>query len=251
MTCATDSATSAMLRIGAVAGPPPHSVQTRGVKVLLLEDDPALGVELRARLQRADLVVDLVEDIQDADLQRSVSRYDCLVLDRRVRGRDALELVDRIRREGDRVPILLASALGDLGDRVAGLEGGADDYLAKPFDPVELVARVRALVRRGPLARGTVLASGDIRMDVPRHRVTRDGVLLTLSAKEFAVLEVLLERPGVVVSRAELLERCWDEAADPASNVVDVLIGQLRRRLGGPDPIDAVRGVGYRITDGA
>ncbi|MGT2427444.1 response regulator transcription factor [Amnibacterium kyonggiense] len=221
------------------------------MKVLLLEDDPALGQELALRMKRADLVVDLVDDIEDADLQRSITRYDCLVLDRRVHGGDALELVDRIRRDGDTVPILVASALGDLGDRVAGLEGGADDYLAKPFDPVELVARVRALARRGPLARRTVLAAGDIRMDVPRHRVTRDGVLLILSAKEFAVLEVLLEDPGVVVSRAELLDRCWDEAADPSSNVVDVLIGQLRRRLGAPDLIEAVRGVGYRITDGS
>lgn len=217
------------------------------MKVLLLEDDPELGPVLARRLRREQVVVDLVERLADADLQRSVTRYDCLVLDRHVPDGDAVALVRRLRREGDAVPVLLLTAMGELDDRIDGFESGADDYLVKPFALPELLVRLRALTRRGAPQRGTVLRAGDLELDVPRHRLTRGGVLLAPTAKESAVLEVLLERPGDAVSRAELFDRCWDESADPSSNVIDVVVGQLRRRLGPPDPIETVRGVGYRL----
>lgn len=217
------------------------------MKVLLLEDDRELGPVLASRLRREQVIVDLVDRLAEADLQRSITRYDCLVLDRRVPDGDAVDLVRRLRAEGDAVPVLLLTALGELDDRVDGFAVGADDYLVKPFALPELLARIRALSRRGPSPRGPVLSAGDLALDVPRHRLERAGILLSPTAKEFAVLEVLLEQPGAAVSRAELFDRCWDESADPASNVVDVVIAQIRRLLGAPDPIETVRGVGYRI----
>ncbi|WP_306216081.1 winged helix-turn-helix domain-containing protein, partial [Actinoplanes sp. RD1] len=135
--------------------------------------------------------------------------------------------------------------------RVSGFEHGADDYLVKPFAMAELVARVRALCRRDQPPRLPELTVGDLTLDVPTHRVRRAGVLLTFTAKEFAVLEALMLRAGEAVTRSELIDRCWDEMSDPASNVVDVVIRQLRRKLGPPDPIESLRGVGYRIRGSA
>jgi two-component system copper resistance phosphate regulon response regulator CusR len=130
---------------------------------------------------------------------------------------------------------------------VSGFEQGADDYLVKPFAMAELTARVRALCRRGQPPSLPELTVGDLSMDVPRRRVRRAGVLLTLTAKEFAVLEALMLRAGQVVTRSELIEGCWDEMSDPMSNVVDVVIAQLRRKLGAPDFIETLRGAGYRV----
>lgn len=217
------------------------------MKALLLEDDPELGPAVADGLRDHGIVVDLVTTIADADLQLAMSTYDCIVLDRRVPDGDALSLVQTMRGRGDTSPTLVLTARGAVSDRVDGFARGADDYLAKPFAFPELVARVRALGRRRDTVRATVVTAGDLVLDVPRHRITRGGVRLTLTAKEFAVLEVLMEDPGVAVSRGDLLERCWDEMSAPGSNVVDVLVGQLRRHLGDPDPIETVRGVGYRL----
>jgi two-component system copper resistance phosphate regulon response regulator CusR len=145
--------------------------------------------------------------------------------------------------------VLTARATVD--DRIRGFEHGADDYLVKPFAMAELVARTRALCRRDQHPRLPELTVADLTLDVPSHRVRRAGVLLTLTAKEFAVLEALMVRAGEAVTRGELLERCWDEMSDPASNVVDVVIRQLRRKLGPPDLIESLRGVGYRIRGSA
>ncbi|MDO8108436.1 response regulator transcription factor [Isoptericola sp. b441] len=221
------------------------------MKVLLLEDDAELAPEVVAGLRRNGFVVDHVTTCADTDLQVAVTHYDCLVLDRRVPDGDALDWLAAARADGLRVPALMLTARAEVGDRVDGFERGADDYLVKPFAFPELVVRVRALAQRTPGARPRLLTAGGLTLDVPRHRVTLDGVLLTLTAKEFAVLEVLMEHAGEVVTRAELVERCWDEMSEPSSNVVDVLMGQLRRRLGVPGLIETVRGVGYRLgTDG-
>lgn len=217
------------------------------MKVLLLEDDDELGAAVVDGLRDEGFVVDLVSTLQAADVQRTIARYDCVVLDRMVPDGDALGLVDAMRRDGDGTPTLLLTARSRVSDRVAGFEHGADDYLTKPFAFAELVARIRALGRRGTEATPPVLHAGDIDLDLARHQVHRAGVRLSLTAKEFTVLEVLVSASGRVVGRTELLERCWDEASAPGSNVVDVLVGQLRRRLGTPDPIETVRGVGYRV----
>ena len=217
------------------------------VKVLLLEDDRELAPEVVAGLRHHGFVVDHVTTCADADLQVAISRYDCLVLDRTVPDGDAVQLVARLRAAGVQTAVLLLTARSLVSDRVEGFEQGADDYLVKPFAFAELVVRIRALARRVAVARPPVLRVGGLELDVPRHRVRLDGVLLTLSAKEFAVLEVLMGSAGDVVTRTELVDRCWDEQSEPSSNVVDVLIGQLRRRLGAAEAIEAVRGVGYRL----
>ncbi|WP_328492038.1 response regulator transcription factor [Streptomyces sp. NBC_00414] len=217
------------------------------MRVLVLEDDPDLGPVVAARLRGAGFAVDLARTLAEADLKLSVNSYDCVVADRSVPDGDSLTLLAEHRRTGSALPFLLLTALDTVSDRVAGFEHGADDYLVKPFAFAELVVRVRALCRREQPARLPVLRAGDLEVDLPRRRVSRAGVLLSLSAKEFSVLEVLMLRAGEVVTRTELIERCWDEAGEPMSNVVDVLIGQLRRRLGPPDPIGTVRGVGYRL----
>lgn len=218
------------------------------MKVLLLEDDTELAPEVTAGLRRHGFVVDHVTTCAEADLQVAVTRYDCLVLDRRVPDGDALDLLARLRGGGLRTPALMLTARAEVADRVDGFERGADDYLVKPFAFAELVARLRALALRAPSSAPRVLRAAGLELDVPRHRVTLDGVLLTLTVKEFAVLEVLLEHAGEVVSRSELVDRCWDEMSEPSSNVVDVLMGQLRRRLGSSELVETVRGVGYRLV---
>lgn len=218
------------------------------MKVLLLEDDVELGAAVVDGLRDEGFVVDHVATLADADLQRSVTHYDCLVLDRMVPDGDAVSLVDAMRRAGETTPTLLLTARDRVSDRVAGFEHGADDYLVKPFAFAELTARVRALGRRAADPAPPVLRVGDLEVDTARHEVRRGGEPVALTAKEFTVLEVLVAAAGRVVGRTELLERGWDEMSAPGSNVVDVLVGQLRRRLGTPDPIETVRGVGYRVT---
>ncbi|MFE7529686.1 winged helix-turn-helix domain-containing protein [Kitasatospora sp. NPDC057542] len=221
------------------------------MRVLVLEDDPELGPVITRGLREAGFAVDFATDLADADFKLAVNTYDCLVADRTLPDGDALTLLAAQRKAGATLPVLLLTALDAVSDRVAGFEHGADDYLVKPFAFAELNARVRTLCRRGQPARLPELRVGTLELDLPRRRVRRDGVLLTLTAKEFAVLEVLMLRAGEVVTRTELIERCWDEQTEPLSNVVDVLIGQLRRKLGPPELILTVRGAGYRLADPA
>jgi len=217
------------------------------VKLLLLEDDDALRRELTRVLRDAGWAVDTVVSLADADLAASVNEYACFVFDRMVGDGDAVDLLTVLRRRGDATPTLLVTARDTLDDRIGGFDSGADDYLVKPFARAELIARTRALGRRHGQPSAPVLRSGDIELDVQRHTVHRDGVLLALRAKEFAVLHELLRASGTVLSRTDLIERCWDELHDPASNVVDAVIAQLRRALGVPDPVETVRSVGYRL----
>nr|WP_269327605.1 response regulator transcription factor [Kineosporia mesophila] len=215
---------------------------------MVVEDDDELGLALAEGLRAAGLAVDRAGSRAEADEKVWVNRYDCVIADRGLPDGDGLELIRIWRKSGYAVPVLVLTALGAVEDRVEGFAHGADDYLGKPFALAELVARVRALGRREQHPRLPELAVADLTLDVPSHRVRRSGVLLALTAKEFAVLEALMLRAGEAVTRTELLERCWDEMSEPASNVVDVVIRHLRRKLGPPDLIESLRGVGYRIN---
>ncbi|WP_433624327.1 response regulator transcription factor [Nocardia sp. CA-120079] len=217
------------------------------MRVLVIEDDEGLGMEVAAGLRSAGFAVDLAPDLADADFKISVNGYDVLVVDRGLPDGDGLQLVAAHRARGQRVPVLMLTARDALADRIAGFEHGADDYLVKPFALPELAARVRALSRRREHPAPARIVLGDIDIDLPRRRVQRAGILRSLTPKEFAVLELLATRAGSVVSRSELIECCWDEMAEPASNVVDAVIAQLRRKLGAPPVIETVRGAGFMI----
>jgi DNA-binding response OmpR family regulator len=217
------------------------------MRVLVVEDDGDLALAIGTALRGAGLAVDEAGTLDAADQMLFSNGYDGAVFDRVLPDGDALHYVYRQRRAGLRVPVLFLTAFDSPADRVAGFEHGGDDYLGKPFDVAEMVARVVSLCRRASQGRPPVLRYADVELDVARREVRRGGVLLTLTAKEFAVLELLLSRPEQVVSRAEIEEHCWDAMAELMSNVVDVVIGQLRRKLGPPGLIATVRGAGYRF----
>jgi len=218
------------------------------MRVLVVEDDQALADVIARGLRREALAVDLAHDGQEALEKSAVTGYDVVVLDRdlpTVHGDEVCRQVTG-RQTGERILMLTAS--GTLDDRVTGLELGADDYLAKPFAMKELVARVRALGRRVPAVVPPLLVHGDIEVDVPRRAVTRAGRELTLTRKEFGVLEVLAAADGRVVSAEELLEKVWDENTDPFTNAIRITVMTLRRKLGDPPVIETVVGVGYRLV---
>ncbi|MFE7796073.1 winged helix-turn-helix domain-containing protein [Nocardia sp. NPDC057440] len=217
------------------------------MRVLVVEDDEGLGNAVAAGLRSAGFAVDLAHHLADADLKITINTYDCLVVDRGLPDGDGLHLVAAQRAVGRRVPVLILTARDGLADRIAGFDNGADDYLVKPFALAELAARVRALCRRREQPAPARIVLGDIDIDLPRRRVQRAGILRSLTPKEFAVLELLATRAGSVVSRSELIECCWDEMAEPASNVVDAVVAQLRRKLGAPPVIETVRGTGFLI----
>jgi len=217
------------------------------MRLLMVEDDRELGAAIASGLRDAGFAVDNAGSVAEADFKVAVNSYDCVVADRGLPDGDALGLIRLWRGAGRTVPVLVLTALGSVDDRVAGFEHGADDYLVKPFAMAELVARLRALCRREQPPRLPEITVADLTLDLPSRRVRRAGILLSFTAKEFAVLEVLMLRAGEAVTRGELLERCWDEMSDPVSNVIDVVIRGLRRKLGPPDLIESLRGVGYRL----
>ncbi|MGW0432184.1 response regulator transcription factor [Micromonospora sp. NPDC003197] len=216
-------------------------------RVLVVEDDENLRVAVVAKLQAEGLRVDSARDIAAADRAVSDSRYDCVVFDRMLPDGDAIGYVYTRRQQGWGVPVLFLTARDALADRVAGFEHGGDDYLVKPFSVAELTARVANLCRRSGTGRPSVLRHADLEVDCARREVRRDGILLTLSSKEFAVLEYLIARAEQAVDRAELIEHCWDSGTDPMSNVVDAVVKRLRRKLREPELIHTVRGRGYRL----
>lgn len=216
------------------------------VRVLVVEDDENLRLAISGTLRGAGFAVDAVGDLPAADQALWVNSYDCAVFDRMLPAGDSLAYVRSKRAAGSTVPILFLTARDGVADRVAGLEHG-DDYLVKPFAVAELVARVGSLCRRVSSGRPAVLRCGDLEIDLGRHQVRRAGVLLTLTAKEFAVLELLVTHQGKPVKHDELIAYAWDEMATPKSNVLPVLIGQLRRKLHQPSMIHTVPEVGYRI----
>jgi DNA-binding response OmpR family regulator len=217
------------------------------MRVLLVEDEERLATTIARGLRREGMAVDVVLDGAAALDKAALNSYDVIVLDRnlpKVHGDDVCrELVARESLSR----ILMLTAAGSIKDRVTGLDLGADDYLPKPFALSELVARIRALGRRAVPAVAPVLASGDLTLDPAKHLAQRSGRDLNLTKKEFGVLEVLLSAEGRVVSAEELLEKAWDENADPFTNVVRVTIMTLRRKLGDPPLIETIAGVGYKI----
>ncbi len=219
------------------------------MRVLLVEDDADLRFGVAAALRAAGLAVDEAVDLPQADEALFITAYDCVVFDRMLPSGDAAAYVEELRRTGRAVPVLFLTARDAVADRVEGFARGGDDYLVKPFAVPELVARVRSLCRRAPAVAPPVLRVGDVEIDTARRQVRRAGVLLTLTRREFAVLEVLATRADRAVGRAELIESCWDEMAEPQSNVLEVLVSQLRRKLGAPPLLHTVRGVGYRLAD--
>ncbi|MBW1598321.1 response regulator transcription factor [Streptomyces sp. JJ38] len=218
------------------------------MRVLLVEDDDDLRFGVAAALRSGGLAVDEASDLPGADEALFVTAYDCAVFDRMLPSGDAAAYVESLRRDGRSVPVLFLTARDTVDDRVEGFARGGDDYLVKPFAVPELVARVRSLCRRSQAVRPALQCVADLEVDTARRQVRRAGVLLSLTPREFAVAELLASRADQAVSRTELIERCWDEMAEPRSNVVEVLVSQLRRKLGEPPLIHTVRGVGYRLA---
>jgi DNA-binding response OmpR family regulator len=217
------------------------------MRVLVVEDHAKLAMTMATGLRQAGMAVDVVFDGHDALEHLSVTTYDVVVLDRDIPGVHGDDVCKELTARGSPSRVLMLTAAGEVADRVDGLSIGADDYLSKPCDFSELVARIRALVRRPGTSLPPTLTYGDLQLD-PSHRIaTRAGRPLSLNPKEFAVLEVLLAAPGIVVSAEQILERVWDEAADPFSPAVRITISRLRAKLGDPPLIETVAKVGYRM----
>jgi DNA-binding response OmpR family regulator len=216
------------------------------VRVLVVEDNQVVAQAVARGLRDQGFAVDVAGDGAAGLAKAGLTAYDVIVLDRDLPVVHGDEVCGRLAGRADGARILMLTAAGAPGDRVQGLDLGADDYLAKPFHFPELVARVRALARRAPPA-PPVLHRGELELDRPRRRATRLGQLVPLNRKELGVLEVLMCADGAVVSPEELLERVWDEFTDPFSNVVAVTVGRLRRKLGSPPLIETVVGGGYRL----
>jgi DNA-binding response OmpR family regulator len=219
------------------------------VRLLVVEDEHRLAAALQRGLQAEGFAVDLAGDgPAGLDLARHGS-YDAVILDVMLPGLSGYRVVQALRAESNWVPVLMLSAKDGEYDQADGLDVGADDYLTKPFSYVVLLARLRALLRRGAPERPAVLTAGDLRLDPARRRVTRAGVEVGLTSREFALLEYLMRRPGEVVSKIELLDHVWDAAVETAPNAVEVYVGYLRRKLG-RERLETVRGAGYRLVDG-
>jgi DNA-binding response OmpR family regulator len=216
------------------------------VRVLIVEDHEELATTLATGLAREGLAVDVAPDGADALYRAGLHAYDVVILDRDLPGVHGDEVCRQLAAAGRGERVLMLTASGTVAERVEGLAMGADDYLPKPFAFAELVARIRALGRRPQPVLPPVLAHGDLLLDPARRTATRDGRRLELAPKEFAVLEVLLSAGGAVVSAERLLEKAWDEAADPFTQSVKVTVSRLRRKLGDPPLIEMVPQAGYR-----
>ncbi|WP_026912480.1 response regulator transcription factor [Patulibacter minatonensis] len=220
------------------------------MRLLIVEDEAKLAALLARGFRESGHAVDLAGTGEEALWRAGSTAYDVVVLDVGLPTIDGFETCRRLRADGVRTPVLMLTARDGVDDRIAGLDGGADDYLVKPFDLGELEARLRALVRRGQVALDPVLTVGPLRLDPAGRRAWHGDEELGLSAKEFALLEVLMRRPGEALDRRALLEAAWDDAYDPRSNVVDVYVGYLRQKVDRPFGtalIATVRGVGYRL----
>jgi DNA-binding response OmpR family regulator len=217
------------------------------VRILIVEDEEPLADAIARGLRREGMAVDVALDGDEGHEKATVTRYDVVVLDRDLPGMSGDELCREIVASGALTRVIMLTASGSVADRVEGLSIGADDYLAKPFAFDELVARVRALARRATPVTPPVLRASDVELDPARRTVTRGGQQVDLTRKEFGVLEVLLAASGSVVSSEELLERVWDEHADPFTTTVRVTVMTLRKKLGEPGIIDTVVGSGYRV----
>ncbi|MEA2386774.1 MAG: two-component system, OmpR family, response regulator [Thermoleophilaceae bacterium] len=216
----------------------------------MVEDDVKLAAVLRRGLLGEAIAADVASKGEDALWMAGSVEYDAIVLDVMLPGIDGFETCRRLRDDGVWAPVLMLTARDAVEDRIAGLDGGADDYLTKPFSFAELLARLRALARRGPVERPAVLQVGDLRLDPAKRQVWRGDLEIQLSAREFAVLETFMRRPGEVLSRYQLLEHAWDYEYENRSNVVDSTVRYLRGKVDRPfgtHSIETVRGAGYRL----
>ncbi len=222
------------------------------MRVLLVEDEAKMAGLIGRGLRKEGMAVDVTSRGEDALWMAEAHPYDVIVLDVMLPGIDGFEVCRQLRSNASATPILMLTARGEVRDRIEGLDRGADDYLVKPFSYGELLARLRALARRGPIERPPELRVGDLRLDPATRRVWRGKREISLSAKEFALLEAFMLRAGAVLSRMQLLEHAWDYAYESRSNVVDSYIRYLRRKIDGPfgtRSIETVRGAGYRLRE--
>jgi len=222
------------------------------MRILIVEDEAKMASLLQRGLREDGAAVDVAERGEDALWMAGSTPYDAIVLDVMLPGMDGFETCRRLRADEVWSPVLMLTARDAVADRVAGLDCGADDYLTKPFSFAELLARLRALARRGAVERPAVLEVGDLRLDPAARKVWRDDVEISLSAKEFSLLEAFMRRPGEVLSRLQLLEHAWDYEYENRSNVIDVYVRYLREKIDRPfgtASIETVRGSGYRLRD--
>jgi two-component system, OmpR family, response regulator len=220
------------------------------VRVLIVEDDLRMASLVRRGLTREGLSADVAANGEDALWMAEAHDYDAVVLDVMLPGINGFETSRRLRESGNWAPILMLTARDSVADRVEGLDAGADDYLVKPFAFAELLARLRALARRGDTERPAVLEVGALRLDPASRQAWHGDDEIRLSAKEFSLLETFMRRPGEVLSRLHLLEHAWDFAYENRSNIVDVYVRRLRGKIA-PDAIETVRGAGYRLREDA
>jgi two-component system, OmpR family, response regulator len=220
------------------------------MRVLLVEDDVRMAAAIRRVLRAEGIVADVTARGEQGLAMARATEYDVVVLDVMLPDLDGFETCRRMRAAGIWVPVLMLTARHAVEDRVRGLDGGADDYLTKPFSLAELLARLRALVRRGPVERPAVLEAGDLRLDPATREVRRGKEEIELSAREFALLETFMRRPGQVFTQLQLLEAAWDLGYEQRSNVVEVYVRYLREKIDRPfglRSLETVRGVGYRL----
>jgi two-component system copper resistance phosphate regulon response regulator CusR len=218
------------------------------VRILLVEDEARLARAIKRGLREAAYAVDVAADGEDALYQASINDYDAVILDVMIPKRDGFEVCRELRAQGQRVPVLMLTARDAVEDRIEGLDTGADDYLTKPFEFGELLARLRALLRRGTELRPAVIKVADLEIDTRGQRARRDGHPIELTAKEYALLEYLARNAGKVVGRAEISEHVWDESFDPFSKLIEVYINRLRRKVDEPFGVPLIhtrRGAGY------
>jgi two-component system copper resistance phosphate regulon response regulator CusR len=221
------------------------------MRILVVEDDPRIARFVSQGLREQTYAVDVTGDGEDALYKLAVNEYDAVILDLMIPGRDGLAVCRELRASGSNVPVLMLTARDALEDRIAGLDTGADDYLTKPFEVTELLARLRALLRRGHVVRPATISVADLVIDTRAHSVTRAGRRVELTAKEYALLEYLARERGRVLGRAEIAEHVWDENFDPMSNLIDVNINRLRRKVDdgfAPPLIHTRRGEGYLLA---
>lgn len=223
------------------------------MRILVVEDDHAIAQAIRQGLQQESFAVDVAYDGQEGYLAAANETYDGIILDVLLPSMDGIEIARQLRQGGVHSRILMLSAKDQTSDKVRGLNTGADDYMVKPFSFEELLARLKALLRRPDEAKGTVLTAQDLRLDSITRTVTRSGVLVALSAKEFAILEYLLRNKGKVLSKNNIMAHVWDFDADILQHTVEAFIGYLRAKIDKPFPgpaiIQTVRGFGYQVKD--
>lgn len=218
------------------------------MRVLVIEDEPNLLRQLKAVLEQAGYAVDTASDGEEGHFLGSTESYDAVILDLGLPEVDGLTVLERWRREGHTVPVLVLTARDRWSDKVAGLDAGADDYLAKPFQTEELIARLRALIRRAAGQASSELVAGNVRLDTRSGRVTLEGEPVKLTAQEFKLLSYLMHHKGKVVSRTELIEHIYDQDFDRDSNTIEVFITRIRKKLGA-ELISTTRGLGYSLNE--